>query len=214
MMNARILVWNHGVVTSGQRTASADGPRTEGERMLAAYLDERSVPWRYECFGEGVNPDFRADHPAAGEVVLEVYEPEYLLRATRTGPIVPGLLPRRDAWCSGGLPLAGNHGRLQSHATWASRSCSSSPARTVKWLSTGTTFPWLFGSPEFQWSPRSGPGRAGTARVRVQRPAAGAPQHPLLRHSPHSTRYGRYTRRQRPGMPGSRYFTIPLPRSR
>ena len=97
----RILVWKHGAVTSEQRTASRDEPRTPGEKMMAAYLDERSVPYRYESFGEGANPDFRADHPVAGEVMLEVYEPGYLLPRNpdgsyRSGAVAPpGRLVRR-----------------------------------------------------------------------------------------------------------------------
>ena len=43
-------------MTSEQRTASRDEPRTPGEKMMAAYLDERSVPYRYESFGEGAKP--------------------------------------------------------------------------------------------------------------------------------------------------------------
>jgi hypothetical protein len=88
-------------VTSEQRTASRDEPRTPGEKMMAAYLDERSVPYRYESFGEGANPDFRADHPVAGEVMLEVYEPGYLLPRNpdgsyRSGAVAPpGRLVRR-----------------------------------------------------------------------------------------------------------------------
>ena len=130
--------------------------------MLAAYLDERTVPYRYESFGAGANPDFRADHPAAGEVVLEVYEPEYRLPRNPDGPISPGLLPRRDAWSGGGLPLAGSHGRLRSHATWAFRSCSSSPARTRNWQSTSMIFPVrCSGRQSSNGATPSGPRRAG-----------------------------------------------------
>ena len=37
----RIPARKHGAVTSEQRTASRDEPRTPGEKMMAAYLDER-----------------------------------------------------------------------------------------------------------------------------------------------------------------------------
>lgn len=57
---------------------------------MAAYLDEQGLPYRYESFGEGANPDFLADHPAAGEVMLEVYEPQYLLPHNPDGSYYSG----------------------------------------------------------------------------------------------------------------------------
>ena len=154
MMNARILVWNHGVVTSGQRTASADGPRTEGERMLAAYLDERSVPWKYECFGEGANPDFRADHPAAGEVVLEVYEPEYLLPRNPDGSYRSGAVA-----APGRVVQRGLTSRRKSRQAAVARDLGIPFVLVIASTNgevaiDGHDIPGaLFGSPEFQWSP-------------------------------------------------------------
>lgn len=154
MMNARILVWNHGVVTSGQRAASADGPRTEGERMLAAYLDERSVPWKYECFGEGANPDFRADHPAAGEVVLEVYEPEYLLPRNPNGSYRSGAVA-----APGRVVQRGLTSRRKSRQAAVARDLGIPFVLVIASTNgevaiDGHDIPGaLFGSPEFQWSP-------------------------------------------------------------
>jgi hypothetical protein len=155
-------VWNHGVVTSEQRAASTDEPRIEGEKMLATYLDERSVTWKYESFGEGANPDFRADHPVAGEVMLEVYEPEYLLPRNpdgsyRSGAVAPpgrvvqrGLTSRRKSRQAAvardlGVPfvlvIASTNGEL---------------AIDVHDIPGA-----LFGSPEFQWSADADPDEAG-----------------------------------------------------
>ena len=122
----RILVWKHRAVTSEQRIASRDELRTPGEKMMAAILDERSVPYRYESFGEGANPDFRANHPVAGEVMLEVYEPVYLLPrnpdgsyrsgsccpAGTRGPAGTYLSPEITAGCSRtrpGYPVRAGH---------------------------------------------------------------------------------------------------------
>jgi hypothetical protein len=146
-------LWNHWAVTSEQRTASTDGPQTEGEKMLAAYLDERSVPYRYESFGAGANPDFRADHPAAGEVVLEVYEPDYRLPRNpdgsyRSGAVAPpgrvvrwGLTSRRKARQAAvardlGIPFV-----LVIASTNAELAVDEHDIPGA-----------LFGSPEFQWS--------------------------------------------------------------
>ncbi len=75
-------------------------------------------------------------------------------RATRTGPIVPGLLPRRDAWCSGGLPLAGNYGRLQSARDLGIPFVLVIASTNGEVAIDGHDIPGaLFGSPEFQWSP-------------------------------------------------------------
>ncbi len=49
-------------MTSEQRTASRDEPRTPGEKMMAAYLDERSVP-------TGMNPSARGPTPTFGRTI-------------------------------------------------------------------------------------------------------------------------------------------------
>ena len=59
------------MVTSEQhRAAGMSGPHTPGEKMMAAYLTERKLPYDYELFEKGANPDFVARHPAAGRIVL------------------------------------------------------------------------------------------------------------------------------------------------
>jgi hypothetical protein len=149
-------------VTSEQRTASRDEPRTPGEKMMAAYLDERSVPYRYESFGEGANPDFRADHPAAGEVMLEVYEPGYLLPRNpdgsyRSGAVAPpGRVVRR-----------GLTSRRKSRQAAVARDLGIPfvlvVASTNAELAIGEhDIPGaLFGSPEFQWSANADPDEPG-----------------------------------------------------
>jgi len=53
-------------------------PRSEGERLIAAYLRQRRLPWVHEPDIGGRNLDFLAE-TAVGHVALEVYEPELRL---------------------------------------------------------------------------------------------------------------------------------------
>ena len=73
-----------------------DGPRTPGEKLVAAYLDGRQLPYGYESFATGAKPDFLACHPVAGQVVLEVYEPRYLLPRNPDGSFRSGFVPSQD----------------------------------------------------------------------------------------------------------------------
>jgi len=79
------------VTNEQQRAADASGPHTPGEKMMAAHnLSERKLPYDYELFEKGANPDFVARHPAAGRIVLEVYEPEYRLPRNPDGSFRSG----------------------------------------------------------------------------------------------------------------------------
>lgn len=53
--------------------------RSPGEVALCSYLESRRLPCRYEPASSGPNPDFEADHPICGTVVMDVHEPEYRL---------------------------------------------------------------------------------------------------------------------------------------
>jgi hypothetical protein len=155
-------LWNHGPVTSEQPTESTDEPRTDGEKLLAAYLHERNVPYQYESFGRGANPDFRADHPAAGEVVLEMYEPEYGLPRNpdgsyRSGAVAPpGRVVRR-----------GLASRRKSRQAAVARDLGIPfvlviASTNAELAIDGHEIPGaLFGSPEFQWSTDADPGEPG-----------------------------------------------------
>jgi len=61
-------------------------------RLVAAYLAERKLPYGYEPFDEGARPDFVVRHPAVGEIVLEVYEPEYRLPRNPDGSFRSGFV--------------------------------------------------------------------------------------------------------------------------
>lgn len=65
-------------------------PSSPGERLVAAYLDQRGLPWEHEPDVGGRNPDFVArweSHPVA----LEVFEPSLELpgRVGSFDPIAP-----------------------------------------------------------------------------------------------------------------------------
>ena len=77
-------------MTNEQTPDDADGPHTPGERMMATYLAERKLSADYEVFDEGANPDFVAHHPTVGDIVLEVYEPEYRLPRNPDGSFWSG----------------------------------------------------------------------------------------------------------------------------
>lgn len=53
-------------------------PRSEGERLVAAYLNQRMLAWEHEPQVGGRNLDFVAQS-AVGPVALEVYEPHLTL---------------------------------------------------------------------------------------------------------------------------------------
>jgi hypothetical protein len=78
------------MVTNEQWPVGASAPHTPGENMMATYLAERKLSPRYEMFGEGANPDFVACHPTVGEIVFEVYEPEYRLLRNLDGSFSSG----------------------------------------------------------------------------------------------------------------------------
>ena len=56
-------------------------PRSPGERLFAAYLRQRRLPWEHEREINGRNPDFSVDHPVHGTIAFEVYEPGIALPA-------------------------------------------------------------------------------------------------------------------------------------
>jgi hypothetical protein len=66
MDQLRGYVWENGVMKS------------DGERLFAAYLRQRHLPWKYEREVNGRHPDFSVDH-SEGTFVAEVYEPEIRL---------------------------------------------------------------------------------------------------------------------------------------
>jgi hypothetical protein len=70
-------------------------PNSDGERLFAAYLRQRRIPWEYEREVNGRNPDFSVDHPA-GAFVAEVYEPE--LRLPKGGGWFDSYTPLRRAF--------------------------------------------------------------------------------------------------------------------
>ncbi len=59
----------------------ATRPTSEGERLFAAYLRQRRIPWSFEIPVGDRNPDFTVHHDA-GDVVCEIYEPEIRLPTT------------------------------------------------------------------------------------------------------------------------------------
>lgn len=82
--------WDDVIVTNEQWSVGANAPHSPGEKMMATYLAERKLSPRYEVFGEGANPDFVACHPIVGEIVFEVYEPEYRLLRNLDGSFSSG----------------------------------------------------------------------------------------------------------------------------
>jgi len=72
-------------------------PNSDGERLFAAYLRQRRLPWEYEREVNGRNPDFSVDHPA-GFFVAEVYEPQ--LRLPEGGGWFDSYTPLRKAFDS------------------------------------------------------------------------------------------------------------------
>jgi hypothetical protein len=91
---------------SERDSAEMDGLRTPGEKLVAAYLDGRELPYSYETFVTGANPDFVACHPVAGQVVLEVYEPSYLLPRSPDGALRAGFIPSQDKMIQRGITSA------------------------------------------------------------------------------------------------------------
>ena len=92
---------------------SANGPKSDGERLVAAYLDQRCIPWEHEPDVGGRHIDFVA-RTVSGPVALEVYEPQLTLpnRAGSFDSIAPveGLFSDRKrkqikAAKDAGLPL-------------------------------------------------------------------------------------------------------------
>lgn len=77
-------------MTNEQRSVDANVPHTPGEKMLATYLAKRKLSPRYEVFDKGANPDFVACHPIVGEIVFEVYEPEFRLARNPDGSFWSG----------------------------------------------------------------------------------------------------------------------------
>ncbi|MCA1672507.1 MAG: hypothetical protein LC799_09990 [Actinobacteria bacterium] len=53
-------------------------PRSDGERLVAAYLNQRGLPWKHEPDVGGRHLDFVTES-AVGPVALEVYEPRLTL---------------------------------------------------------------------------------------------------------------------------------------
>ena len=52
------------------------GARSDGERLMASYFRDRGWSFEYEPEIGGRHPDFLVNHPLAGAIVFEVYEPE------------------------------------------------------------------------------------------------------------------------------------------
>jgi len=57
----------------------AKAPKSPGEKAMAAYLNDRALPHQYEAAVGPKHPDFSVEHPQAGKVVCEVYEPRFRL---------------------------------------------------------------------------------------------------------------------------------------
>jgi hypothetical protein len=57
---------------------AASSPRSDGERLTAAWLRQQGWRWEYEPDIGGRQPDFMAASPD-GPVVFEVFEPELQL---------------------------------------------------------------------------------------------------------------------------------------
>ena len=123
-----------------QRAADASGPHTPGEKMMAAHnLSERKLPYDYELFEKGANPDFVARHPAAGRIVLEVYEPEYRLPRNPDGSFRSGSVRSPGHVAGAGSTLIGSTGRPQRHARAVSPLHLLSLAQIQKSRSASTT---------------------------------------------------------------------------
>jgi hypothetical protein len=141
------------VTNEQQRPADASGPHTPGEKMMAAYLTERKLPYDYELFEKGANPDFVARHPAAGRIVLEVYEPECRLPRNPDG-----------SFRSGSVRSSGHVVRRGLNSHRKHRQAKAARARGLPFVlviaSTNSEIAFseydlpgaLFGSLEFMWS--------------------------------------------------------------
>jgi hypothetical protein len=139
-------------VTGEQRPAGESAPRTPGERTIAAYLAERNMSARYEVFAVGANPDFVARHPIAGEIVFEVYEPEYRLPRNPDGSFYSGAVRSPGAVIQRGLNSARKHRQAK-----AARTRGLPFVLVIASTNSEIAFteydvpPALFGSLEFAW---------------------------------------------------------------
>ncbi len=66
------------------------GPKSSGEAALWSYLQLRKLPFDYEPFTDGANPDFLVEHPICGRVVMDVYGPRYHLPRYPDGSFLAG----------------------------------------------------------------------------------------------------------------------------
>ena len=150
--------WDDVVVTSErQGQADANGPRTPGEKMMAAYLTERKLPYNYELFGKGANPDFVARHPAAGRVVLEVYEPQYRLPRNPDGSFRSGCVRSPGHVVQRGLNSRRKHRQAKAARARGLPFVLVIASTNSEIAFSGYHVPGaLFGSPEFMWSDESG----------------------------------------------------------
>jgi hypothetical protein len=145
--------WDGVVMTNEQGAVNRDGPRTAGEKLVAAYLDARSLPYSYEPFATGAKPDFVADHPAVGQVVLEVYEPTYLLPRNPDGSFRSGFVASPER-----LVRRGIQSNRKSRQAAAARDRGIPFVLVITDTNSemaigGYMFPGaLFGTPQFVWN--------------------------------------------------------------